>query len=261
MLETVKNILEECKENIDIVVSSYDQYRGTGMYIALFFVSMLYIFFREKDKRKRVFLIYFPILVFIIVSNPLFVKLAFTVFTINTYSRMFWLLPMGFTIAYAAVLVVNEGKSKLEKVGIFASLAVIIFLSGSTYFKLDDTFFKYGNLYKIPDEYVQVAQLIGADEEENKKALVPGELTPYIRQIDATIELLYGRQPDTAYWNNPYATELDNGNVEYIVKVLEENECQYVVYKRATVMREPIQDYGFEMIAETANYVIYKKVN
>ena len=250
-------MLEEC---INTIKSSYEQFLGSGMYFALFLVSMLYIFMKEKDKKKRILFIYFPIVIFAVITNPFFNLLSSVVFTVNTYYRLFWLLPLGIVIAYAAVLVVNEGKDKIEKIVIFVSLFVIIALSGKFYFATKGTFVEFGNLYKLPDESVLVAQLIGIDEEENKKALVPGELTPYIRQIDSTIELLYGRRPDTAYWDNPLATELDNGNVEYIAKMLDENNCQYVVFKRATAMKEPIQNYGFEMINETENYIIYKKV-
>lgn len=251
-------MLEEC---INTIKSSYEQFIGGGMYFALFLISMLYICIKEKDRNKKILFVYFPILVFIVITNPIFNLVSSVVFTVNTYSRLFWLLPLGIVIGYAGVLAVGEGKQEIEKVGICISLFVIIALSGKFYFDKNGTFVEFGNLYKLPDESVLIAQLIGTDEEENKKALVPGELTPYIRQIDASIELLYGREPDTAYWNNPLATELDNGNVEYIAKVLEEKGCQYVVFKRATVMREPIQNYGFEMINETENYVIYKKVN
>lgn len=248
------------EEYIYTIENSYNQFKGAGMYFALFLISMLYIFLREKDKKKKIFFIYFPILLFLIIINPIFVKLASVVFTVNTYCRLFWLLPLGVVIAYAGVLAVNEGQKKLEKVVIFISLCIIIALSGKFYFDTPGTFAEYGNLYKLPDESVLVAQLIGIDEEENKKALVPQELIPYIRQIDATIELLYGRTADTAYWENPLATELDNGNIEYISKVLEEKDCQYVVLKRATVLRQPIEDFDFKMINETENYTIYKRV-
>lgn len=246
--------------SIETIKSSYEQFVIGGMYFALFLVSMLYIFFREKDKKKRIFFVYFPIIAFLVIINPIFNIASSIAFSVNTYSRIFWILPLGIEIAYAAVLVVNEGKSKLEKILVCCSLFIIIALSGKFYFNTNETFLEFGNLYKLPDESILVAQLIGIDDEENKKALVPADLVPYIRQIDASIELLYGREADTAYWNNPYATELDNGNVEYIVNLLEENNCQYVVYKRATVMREPIQNYGYELINETTNYVIYKKV-
>lgn len=250
-------MLEEYKY---IIENSYSQFIAGGMYFALFLVAMLYIFLKEKDQKKKILFVYFPILVFLVIINPIFVKLASSVFTVNTYCRLFWLLPLGIIIAYAGVLAVNEGKRKIEKIAISISLFIIIALSGKFYFDAPGTFNEYGNLYKVPDESVLVAQLIGIDEEENKKALVPQELVPYIRQIDATIELLYGRTADTAYWQNPLATELDNGNIEYISKVLEEKNCQYVVLKRATVLREPIENFDFKMISETENYTIYKRV-
>lgn len=248
------------EKSIKIIKSAYEQFIGGGMYFAIFLIAMLYIFLKEKDKMKKNILVYFPILVFIVVTNPIFTMITSGVFTIEVYTRFFWMLPLGVVIAYAAVLAINNGKDKFEKIVIGSSFLVIIALSGKFYFDTKGTFIEFGNLYRIPDESVLVAQLIGIDEEENKKALVPAELVPYIRQIDATIELLYGREPDAAYWNNPLATELDNGNVEYIQQVLEEKNCRYVVYKRETVMREPIQNYGFEKINETTNYVIYKKV-
>lgn len=245
------------EEGILMVKDAYSDFTGGGMYFALFLIAMLYIHLKEKDKRKRVFLIYYPLIAFIFIINPLFYQISKIAFSEHTYFRMFWVLPMAVVIAYAAVLLIREGNKKLEKFVLGFSLCLIIVLSGKFYYI---TFMKFGNLYKLPDESVLVAQLIGIDEEENKKALVPADLVDYIRQIDGTIELLYGRQSDKPYWNNPYATELDNGNVEYIVDVLEKNNCQYVVYKRPTVMREPIQNYGYEMISETVNYVIFKKV-
>lgn len=246
---------------INEIKSSYDQFVMGGMYFALFLVAMLYIFLKEKDKKIKMFFICFPIIAFLVIVNPIFYKFLSPAFSVNTYNRMFWILPIGIEIAYASILLISEEEKKSKKIITFIGIIIIIALSGNFYFHVDDgSFREFGNLYKLPDESVLVAQLIGIDEEENKKALVPADLVPYIRQIDASIELLYGREPDTAYWNNPYATELDNGNVEYIVKILEKNNCQYVVYRRATVMREPIENYGYEMINETTNYVIYKKV-
>ena len=156
-------MLEEC---INTIKSSYEQFLGSGMYFALFLVSMLYIFMKEKDKKKRILFIYFPIVIFAVITNPFFNLLSSVVFTVNTYYRLFWLLPLGIVIAYTAVLVVNEGKDKIEKIVIFVSLFVIIALSGKFYFDTKGTFVEFGNLYKLPDESVLVAQLIGIDEEE-----------------------------------------------------------------------------------------------
>ena len=36
--------------------------------------------------------------------------------------------------------------------------------------------------------------------------------------------------------------------------------CNYVVYRKATVLKEPMEIYGFIKFAETENYAIYKLV-
>ena len=130
-------MLEEC---INTIKSSYEQFLGSGMYFALFLVSILYIFMKEKDKKKRILFIYFPIVIFAVITNPFFNLLSSVVFTVNTYYRLFWLLPLGIVIAYTAVLVVNEGKDKIKKIVIFVSLFVIIALSGKFYFYTKWTF-------------------------------------------------------------------------------------------------------------------------
>lgn len=245
------------KENIEIIKYSYEQFQGTGMYFALFLVAMLYIFLKEKDRNRKILLLYFPILVFCVITNPIFNKFVGSIFTVNTYWRVFWLLPIGIVIGYAAVLVVNENKEKSQKIIVTVSLFIIIALSGKLIYN-DYNYQECGNAYKLPDESVLVAQLIGVDEQENKKAILPETLVAHVRQIDASIELLVGRVPDQGFWDNPIMSELNNGNVNFIANIAKEKKCQYVVFKKATVLCEPMEDYGFEKINETQNYAIYK---
>ena len=41
------------KEIIQIVMSMYDSYNGTGMQMALFFASLIYLIVYKKDKDKK----------------------------------------------------------------------------------------------------------------------------------------------------------------------------------------------------------------
>ena len=104
-----------------------------------------------------------------------------------------------------------------------------------------------------------IAQLIGIDEEENKKALVPETLCPHIRQIDASIKLAYKRNPQ-GNENNEFAIVLNSGNTEEIIKLAVENECNYIVMKKETIITVEFTYFGFEKINKTDNYVIYKKI-
>ena len=124
----------------------------------------------------------------------------------------------------------------------------------------EENFDKVGNLYKLPDESVLVAQLIGVDNEEYKKAIVPFTIVAHIRQVDASILLAYPRTPG-GYDKIDIVQHLNSGNVVGVVGYAAEENCNYVVYHKATVLVGKMEDYGFEKINETPNYAIYKLVN
>lgn len=244
------------ESNIEIIKNSFLQYKGNGMYMALFLIGMLYIFLKEKDKKMRFLFLYFPLAVFAVVLNPIFNKCVGGIFKGSVYWRLFWILPMGITIAYCLIKFVQEQKDKVQKVVVAISLVVILIISGETMYS-EGVFPKLGNLYKLPDDAVWVAQLIGADESEDKKALVPDTLVPYIRQIDANIKLAYRRNPE-GYQNNNLVRELAAGNVEFIATYAIENDCNYVVFNGGVVLTDKMENYGFEKMNQTVFYVIYK---
>lgn len=242
-----------------IVKDSFLQFRGSGMYMALFFIAMLYIYLKEENKKIKCGLVYYPILVLVITLNPLFQKLVGSVFNIHTYWRVFWLLPLGITISYAAVKFLSHMQSKKERIVVFISFVVIIIMSGK-FIYTKQNYTKLGNAYKLPDESVLVAQLIGIDDEDYKKAIVPETLVAHIRQIDSSIMLAYAREPE-GYTRNSLVQNINSGNVVGVVGVAAEKNCNYVVYNKATVLVGKMEDYGFEKINETQNYAIYKLTN
>ena len=192
-----------------------------------------------------------------ITLNPIFHKIIGNLFE-ATYWRLFWLIPLIIEIAYFSVLLIKEQEKKNQVVACVGIILIIIF-SGKFIYN-QNNFIKTGNLYKLPDESVLVAQLIGADEAEYKKAIVPETLVAHIRQIDASIELLYKRDPEGKYFENPAWRELNSGNVEGITKIAKDKKCNYIVFKKAAVLTAKMEDYGFEKMTETENYAIYKYI-
>lgn len=242
-----------------IVKDSFLQFRGSGMYLALFFIAMLYLYLKEENKKIKYLLVYFPIAILLITLNPLFQKLVKNIFTIYTYWRVFWMLPIGITISYAFVKVTNKIEDKKEKIVVFVSFIIIIIMSGN-FMYTKENFSKLGNWYKLPDESVEVAQLIGIDDEEYKKAIVPESLVAHIRQVDSSIMLAYKREP-SGYNGNLLLQDLNSGNVKGVVGRAIKDNCNYVVYSKATVLVGKMEDYGFEKINETQNYAIYKLID
>ncbi len=243
------------KENINSIVHGLKEFKGSGGYLALFAIGILYIFLKEKDrKRKALFMIY-PLLMLFIWINPLFNKVVFPIFN-TIYWRLLWLLPLGIEIAYCAVSFINEQNDKFRKCVVAIGSIITIMLAGQLiYTKVN--FSKVGNLYKLPDECVHVAQLLGADDEEYKKAIAPIPLLPYISQIDASVHLSNKREAET-YSKVEEIMAMLNRDIKCIVRVAEEKKCNYVIFEKAMVFNENIEDYGFKILTETDNYIIYK---
>ena len=60
-------------ENIEAIKNAFIQYKGSGAYITLYLIAIIYLFLKEKDKEKRFFFIYFPIGLWLILFNPIFI--------------------------------------------------------------------------------------------------------------------------------------------------------------------------------------------
>ena len=246
------------QENIEIIRNTFIEFKGTGMYVALFFIAMLYIYFKEEDKKKKSLFIYFPLIILFVTLNPLFNKIVGKIFTESVYWRVYWLLPIGITIGYAIIKFVSEQKEKSQKIIVTISLLTILIVSGKCVYNREN-FEKVGNLYKLPDDAVLVAQLIEADDLENKKALVTENLTPYIRQVTADIDLTYRRRPE-GYGADPLLQAMNSGNVKYVATYALNTNSNYVVFYKPVVLSEPMENYGFEKLTDTTFWSIYKYV-
>ena len=103
------------EKSIEIISNAFLQYKGNGMYMALFLLGMLYIYLNEKDKKMRCLFLYFPLATLFVTLNPLFNKCVGKIFTGSVYWRLFWLLPIGITIAYCLIKFVQDQKEKSQK--------------------------------------------------------------------------------------------------------------------------------------------------
>lgn len=247
-------------ESINIIKNTFIEFCGSGGYITLYLIALIYIFLKEENKEKRMFFIYFQFLLFLVVFNPIFNKIVGKIFKASVYWRVYWTIPLGITIAYAAVKIIFDlNHEKVRKVILSMVFIFTIIVSGK-FIYTETNYQKVENLYKIPDESVLIAQLIGTDDEEYKKAIVPETIVAYIRQIDASIELAYKREAYT-YENHPFVTALNMGDTEKITNLAKENNCNYIVVKKAIPLTVDFYYFGFELFSETENYAIYKIVD
>lgn len=182
---------------------SYMLYKGTGSYFALFFIAMIVIFYIPPDRPKhdalknkrisnRAYCIYYPLLAFLMIFSPLIAKPVVSVITVTVYWRIFWIIPMTVIIALAMTTFVMKVPAGPKRLLATIGCLVVIVVSGSLIVN-SDNYQKPANWYKIPYEAVEICEMIRDDTDGFASVAAPPQLTPYIRQYDASISMPYGR--------------------------------------------------------------------
>ena len=69
------------EENIEIIKNTFQEFIGSGMYMLLFFIALLYIYMKEDNKKNKAFLLYTSIIILLITLNPIFNKAVGKIFT------------------------------------------------------------------------------------------------------------------------------------------------------------------------------------
>ena len=241
---------------IEVLKANLHAYIDNGMYLALFLVGLVYVYLTEENKKIKYFFVFYSLISIILILNPIFYKAVSGVITFDVYWRMFWILPSGVLIAYCTTKIISNKEKKLEKIVLFITAVLIIMISGKLIYNKQN-FAKINNLYKIPDEALEVCVAISEDNFEKKIVLAPSDLLPYFRQYDANINLIYGRVP-SGYDDNELITEFNNGDMKKVIPYCLKKKCNYVVVRTDVFVYPSLECYGFKLLGQTEHYLVYK---
>ena len=59
-----------------LITGSFQNFMGTGLIMGWYLLTLVYLWFTEKDRRRRVLLLYVPLAVLALYFNPLFARLV-----------------------------------------------------------------------------------------------------------------------------------------------------------------------------------------
>ena len=120
------------------------------------------------------------------------------------------------------------------------------------------------NLYHIPQETVEICDMIMPKEDEERvTGVFPDSLVHFVRQYSTRIQMAYGRDylaPDWIYGDHPIREIINQKEIRIseLVRLATEQKCQYIILERS---RELLGDFGEHevfLIGQTANYDIYR---
>ena len=263
-------------------------YSEGGVYFVIYVISLLFVCtiagrypaLQNKDgtdTRKRDRLIFLPqaVMMLLTVFNPVFPVLLNSIFDVNKeYYRFLWMLPVITLIAYAGVKIVFETSKNTARGLIAAVLLICIFMSAGTCI-YENGYAKAENIYKMPAELLQVAQIIHRDSDvEYPRAMFEYDYNMQIRQYDASILLPCTREQylnavsggidhekihaEENYYNRLLAVVALNIRLdkEDFLKGLEETDTEYVVLSSANDMLSHIKSMGLKEVGRTANHIV-----
>jgi hypothetical protein len=179
----------------------------------------------------------------------------------GTYYRILWLLPMTATIAYSMVKILGRYPAGTLALGI-----LLIVLSGN-YIYSNQYISAAENAYHLPQESIEVCDLImPAEEEENVKGVFPDELIHYVRQYTSRILMAYGRDylaPDWKYGDHPLRTLMNSEVIAAgkLAKLATEYDCHYIVLEKDKRIQGNLEKMNIIKIGETQNYYIYRNTS
>ena len=242
-------------ENIENIRITFDEYYGTGKYFLLLMIALIYIFMSEKSENKKTFFVWYSCLALLIILNPIFNRIVDHFLNARVYNRLYWVVPIGIVIAYGGVLFVKSNSKKSKKIFTFCIVAALIIFSGNFVYTKDN-YSKTDNLYKIPNEYLEVSNIIKDIPIYPKKAMVSTDLVPYVRLIAPNVMMAYPRK-STGYKDYPIVGFYEAGDVKVLTNLCKEKEVNIIVYDRNILLTISPTYFGYDYYTSTDRYDIY----
>lgn len=241
------------------IISLFKNYIGNGLAAGLFAVAFIYLLFAEKDRTKRIILLYTSLVMAVLFFCPLFAAGIFRHLDSETYYRILWLVPMTVVIGYAGVHLIAEFSGKWMKAAAGLLVCAAIMLTGD--YVYDNSYFRLAeNRFHVPQTVALVCDAIIVEGRE-VRAVFPDEMLQFVRQYTGNICMPYGREVQVERWG--YANELHEAmneevlDCEKIAALAAGKECHYIIVNEAKPGQDHFEENGYHYVETVAGYCIY----
>lgn len=252
------------KTALYVAIERMNWYIGDGWHYILFLAALIALILNKNEKENRKWLAGYSILFAAVYICPVTAKIIMD-YCIGdlVYWRMFWLLPTSVIIAYGAAKLCIGRKGLAGQLAAMAVLTLVIVAAGENpYVGEGAPYEKAHNLQKLPSDACQVCDVINASLEEGERAVVvaPDALLGYVRQYDASIELVYGRSSKLRKVRRRIHKQMnrETPNFRKLARLCRKEGANYLVYPADEKQNAKIERRGFVQIGKVGGYSIYK---
>ncbi len=210
------------------------------------------------------------------VYNPIAPVILDKFFDVNSeYYRFFWITPIIVLVPYVAVKLILNSEGAGQRALVSAVIVCIFLLSGNFLYKNGVRWAE--NIYKMPDEMLEISGMIHEDTElEYPKVFLEYEYNMQMRQYDPKLLLTVDREDYLYAVANDFTEEQleDESYPQYkiiaalikyqevetedFLNAMEETHTEYVVLDKNNSMLSYLENAGLETVGETETHRIMK---
>ncbi len=251
------------------IVINWERVFPSPVTTVLILISMIILWtFGRRRKSVRFLVLYSLAFLFIYLFPPAVYVLRRLMRYGHVYWRMFWIFPWSVLIAAAVVLLAERLNKTALKIAVIAAAAVLIVVSGNqAYIGNDRAYHKADNAEKVPSEAFETVAMIyeneGVEEKASVRIAVPPDLTPYIRQLDGTISMPFGRNiyppetPETLEEKMLFCLRGDENYIPSVLDLVRETKCRYVLVYSGRGFDDYLQP-GARLIGTAGEYELWE---
>lgn len=239
---------------IELLTSITKDYWGNFRFPILFGIGLLGILLFEKEKIKRYTFLWYTVLIFAFIYNPITLFVCNLIMENSTfhqyYTRFFSMIPVMIIISYGIVLILKK-LDGIKKLGALALVILMIALLGHSIYS-EEWFTKAENRNKVPQDVVTICDIFADYDGDTIRIMAPQAIAVYLRQMDSRFSMPYARTiPDEAY-------ELTNEIPEpqIVVDYCKENDVEFVVVSAVDSTLNTYLNYGFKLYGRTPYYAV-----
>lgn len=255
-----ESIKELFPKSVDMMLGAYRLYWNETRVRWLYYLGLVYLLFKQRKNKQSKFLSKYITWQYVIIFNPIVYYIAYMFLKeANVYVRLYYILFPEICMAYVLTTLMFELKKKWSGIIYALICGAFIIGNGKTYQEIA-WFYKTPNLYKMPQETIELCDMINVDSIEKKpRVIVSDAIVVYIRQYSSRIQMLYGRYGYS--YNGHNILDLirdDKITIEEIVQLMKKNDCQYLIWKNDLSDIEELESLGGNIVGNTQNYVVVR---
>jgi hypothetical protein len=229
---------------IDEIKTAYAGYSNSVFPLIFGLAAIVYLLVSAKKEQLQ--LLWYELAAFFLLTIP---GIGNIVLKVNADAGQVWMvygiLAAGAVCGYVAALAYAKGKTRLEKLGVFLLVAVLL-QCGIGFYYSGDRIGMISNLTKTGRETVEIADAIR--DASIERILAPTEISMEIREYDSDIAVLYGEGlAYTPYVFDQLMVEMDAYSCDGVVVA-----ANYDNYDRFT-------EVGYLKVLQTENYILYAR--